>query len=554
MLERKFKTRQVNVAGLKIGAENPIRVQSMTDTSTKDVAATVEQILRLHDVGCEMARVTVQGMKEAWACEEIKNRLVQKNCLMPLVADIHFYPPAALAAADFVDKIRINPGNFADKRAQFEKVVLDEVAYQAEIEKIKERFVPLLEKCKKRSLALRIGSNHGSLSDRIMTRYGNTAEGMVQAAFEFANICREMDFHNFLFSMKSSNPLVMIEAYRLLVERQLERGWNYPLHLGVTEAGFGQAGRVKSAVGLSSLLLDGIGDTIRVSITEDPCKEIKVCKDLLEIVSKERQKIDAKNVQSPVKERRSQGQLWLSSSSKKLKKADLEHVDGVLLEDSEKVQFPKILQESLQSDEICYIKGACPDNISLDTKILFYQADNLHSLRKLRKILGNDKKGLIAVFEQREESLDFALEASVALGPALCEGLADGIVLRSSHTVEAQKELAIDLLQASRLKNLKIEFISCPSCGRTLFDLEQVTQKIQKRTKHLAGLKIAVMGCIVNGPGEMADADFGYVGSKAGMIDLYVAKDCVEKNIPFDEAEERLVTLIKAHGKWKEAP
>lgn len=541
---KKWKTREVLVAGLGIGGDNPVRIQSMTDTPTKDFQATTEQILRLYDAGCEMVRVTVQGMKEAWACEQIKNTLIQKNCPIPIVADIHFYPPAALAAADFVDKIRINPGNFVDKRARFETLVLDDASYQAEIEKIRERFVPLLEKCKKRSVALRIGSNHGSLSDRIMTRYGNTPEGMLEAAFEFARICREQEFHNFLFSMKSSNPLIMIEAYRLLVERQMELGWDYPLHLGVTEAGFGQTGRVKSSVGLSALLLDGIGDTIRVSLTEDPCKEIAVCNDLLAAVKKMRDE----ELQKPLEGRKSAGELWLSASSEELQNADLEHVDGLFLDEMQEMPG---LNCQLKHKSV-FLKGDCPKHFDEASEIIFYQPKSLQSLREFRQIFGIKRK-LIAVFEENDPK-DLAIEASVALGPALCEGLIDGALLLSSLDVFAQKDLLIDLLQACRLKSVKTEFISCPSCGRTLFDIEKVTQKIKKRTDHLAGVKIAVMGCIVNGPGEMADADFGYVGSRPGHIDLYLGKECVEKNIPFDEAEERLIDLIKAQGKWQEAP
>jgi (E)-4-hydroxy-3-methylbut-2-enyl-diphosphate synthase len=283
---KRWKTREVFVGNVGVGGANPVRIQSMTTSNTRDVEATIDQIIRLADVGCEIARVTVQGMKEAEACEGIKNGLLQHNYTIPLVADIHFYPPAAMAVADFVDKVRINPGNFVDKRATFKTIIYDDASYAEEIEKIEEKFTPLVEKCKRLKRAMRIGTNHGSLSDRIMNRYGDTPAGMVEAALEFARICRKLDYHDIIFSMKSSNPVVMIHAYRLLVAEMIKLGWDYPLHLGVTEAGDGEDGRVKSAMGIGCLLLDGLGDTIRVSLTEDPWYEIDPCKRLVSFAEK----------------------------------------------------------------------------------------------------------------------------------------------------------------------------------------------------------------------------------------------------------------------------
>lgn len=457
----RWKTRVVKVGGVNIGGENPVRIQSMTTSNTRDVKATVDQILKLQDVGCEIVRMTVQGKKEAEACGEIKNELIRLGCDMPLVADIHFYPPAAMVVADFVDKIRINPGNFVDTRAIFKKIVYTDEIYAKEVLKIEEEFLPLIEKCKNRGVAIRIGTNHGSLSDRIMNRYGDTPFGMVESAFEFARVCRKYDYHNFLFSMKASNPLVMIHAYRLLVAEMVKIGWNYPLHLGVTEAGNGEDGRIKSAVGIGSLLLDGLGDTIRVSLTEDPWAEIDPCKRIIKF-AKERSKLR------------------------------LPQVDTLI---------PRLLKEG---------------SIILKAK-----------------------------YDVSAE--DLVIHASMELGAKLIDGLGNGVSIDSQYKSE---EFERNLLQACRLISFKTDFIACPGCGRTLFDLQSVTNRIKEKTGHLPDVKIAIMGCIVNGPGEMADADFGYVGSRPGKIDLYVGKTCVEKNIDFIDAETKLINLIKSHGKW----
>ncbi len=459
----RWKTRVVKVGRVSIGGDNPVRIQSMTTSDTRNVKATVDQILKLQDVGCEIVRMTVQGKKEAEACGEIKNELIRLGCDMPLVADIHFYPPAAMVVADFVDKIRINPGNFVDTRAIFKKIIYTDEMYAKEVLKIEEEFAPLIEKCKKRGVAIRIGTNHGSLSDRIMNRYGDTPFGMVESAFEFARVCRKYDYHNFLFSMKASNPLVMIHAYRLLVAEMVNIGWNYPLHLGVTEAGNGEDGRIKSAVGIGSLLLDGLGDTIRVSLTEDPWAEIDPCKRIIKF-AKERSKLRLPTVDTLVPKTLKEGSVILKA------KYDVSAADLVIL-------------------------------------------------------------------------------ASMELGAKLIDGLGNGVSIDSHHKSE---DFERNLLQACRIISFKTDFIACPGCGRTLFDLQSVTNRIKEKTGHLPNVKIAIMGCIVNGPGEMADADFGYVGSRPGKIDLYVGKTCVEKNIDFIDAETKLIDLIKSHGKWVE--
>ena len=463
----RWYTRVVQIGKVGVGGDNPVRIQSMTTSNTRDVKATVDQILKMQDFGCEIVRITVQGKKEAEACGEIKNELIRLGCDIPLVADIHFYPPAAMLVADFVDKVRINPGNFVDTRASFKKIVYTDEIYAGEIHKIEDGFAPLVEKCKKRGIAMRIGTNHGSLSDRIMNRYGDTSFGMVESAFEFARVCRKYDYHNFVFSMKASNPLVMIHAYRVLVAEMVKTSWNYPLHLGVTEAGNGEDGRIKSAVGIGSLLLDGLGDTIRVSLTEDPWNEIDPCKRLIRF-AKERSKL-----------RLPTGDVPFPSPRK-----------GVLIPDENSV----ILKAKY--------------NVSAE---------------------------------------DLVILASMELGSQLIDGLADGISIDSHHKSD---DLEKNIMQACRMISFKTDFIACPGCGRTLFDLQTVTNRIKEKTGHLPGVKIAIMGCIVNGPGEMADADFGFVGSKTGKIDLYVGKTCVEKNIDFNDAEEKLIDLIKAHGKW----
>jgi (E)-4-hydroxy-3-methylbut-2-enyl-diphosphate synthase len=546
----------------------------MTTSSTRDIEATVLQILKLEQAGCEIARLTVQGIKEAESCEAIKSALIQKGCNMPLVADIHFYPPAAMKAVEFVDKIRINPGNFADKRALFIQKDYDDLSYSQELIKIEETFTPLVEKCKRLNKALRIGTNHGSLSDRIMNRYGDTSHGMLESALEFARICRKNNYHDFVFSMKASNPLVMIQAYRLLSAKMFELNWDYPLHLGVTEAGEGEDGRIKSAMGIGSLLLDGIGDTIRVSLTEDPWAEIDPCQ---RIVSWAEQKNKQKN--TPFEETKrniisiskspsiisfplhSDGSVLIKMSKEEFSQLDLSKEsdlkpDLIWVEDAEQEELSG---KAISSSQITKITPATLEIALTSTPSFFLfsckQGSFAHEGRRLFEFLqrSNIKVPVILHFEGRDLSWeDVVIQASAECGSLLIDGLFDGICLDIKGSYLEKKNLSFAIMQAARKRTTKTEFISCPGCGRTLFDLQSVSKRIRERTAHLPGVRIAIMGCIVNGPGEMADSDFGYVGSRPGKIDLYVGKQCVEKNIDFDSADERLIALIRSHGKWVE--
>ncbi len=614
---KRRKTREVLVGRIGIGGDNPVRIQSMTTSPTRDVEATVNQILRLEQAGCEIVRMTVQGIKEAESCEAIRSSLLQKGCFMPLVADIHFYPPAAMKVVDWVDKVRINPGNFVDKRALFIKKEYDDLSYAQELEKIEETFAPLVLKCKALKKALRIGTNHGSLSDRIMNRYGDSPKGMVESALEFARICRKYDFHDFVFSMKASNPLVMIEAYRLLSAEMFLLNWDYPLHLGVTEAGEGEDGRIKSALGMGSLLLDGIGDTIRVSLTEDPWEEMDPCKRLVSLAetylgkgvkpfqesfrgmqgSKVKRalslsastpglypgggvilKLSEKELLDPgfflsleLKEG-SKGLhtpdfLWIEGPLQSQKQVDsiidklLEAKIGVISETVTHPAIVKIVRENPSKDEVFLVKSCRGDDLEEVAGknprfFLFAEKESLvHEGRMFFEMLSKkaNTTPVILYFSRKNLSFeDAVIRASAECGSLLIDGLFDGICLDGEGSFMARKSLSFSLLQAARRKTVKTEFISCPGCGRTLFDLQTVSRRIRDKTAHLPGVRIAIMGCIVNGPGEMADADFGYVGSKAGKIDLYIGKSCVEKNIDFADADERLIALIKAQGKWVE--
>jgi len=549
---RRRKTREVRVGTVGVGGDNPIRIQSMTTSPTSDIKATVAQIVRLSDAGCEIARVTVQGKREALACEGIKNRLIQLGYTIPLVADIHFYPPAALLVAEFVDKVRINPGNFADRRATFKVLEYSDQTYAEELEKIAEKFIPLVDKCKRLKRALRIGVNHGSLSDRIMNRFGDTPLGMVESALEYAHICRAHDYHNFLFSMKSSNPKVMIATYRLLVERMDELGWDYPLHLGVTEAGEGEDGRIKSAMGTGALLLDGIGDTIRVSLTEDPWHEIDPCKRLIAFASEYKG-----DVIVPIREKR---QVTLPSNL---------HRSGTVILRRTEVTMPKadIVVEcddpfdlNQQGTQACVVDSSDEadwETLKCQSPSMVFLRPRERRIETARRFFAWLKKWdlkwpVILNFTYECSYEDLIIRASSEMGSLLCDGLGEGIFIEGPYAPATLSDLSFNILQAARMRMVKTDFISCPSCGRTLFDLQMVTKRIRERTAHLPGVKIAIMGCIVNGPGEMADADFGYVGSKPGKIDLYVGRECVERNIDFDDADDRLVELIKAHGLWQE--
>ncbi len=617
-----WKTREVLVGNIGVGGKNPIRIQSMTTSSTRDAKATIDQIMRLADYGCEIARVTVQGMKEADTCEEIKNGLLRHGYDIPLVADIHFFPPAAMRVVDFVDKVRVNPGNYVDKRATFKVIEYDDATYAAEIERLEEKFTPLVEKCKRLKRAMRIGTNHGSLSDRIMNRYGDTPMGMVESAFEFTRVCRKLGYHDIIYSMKASNPQVMIEAYRLLVAEMLQLGWDYPLHLGVTEAGEGEDGRIKSAMGTGSLLLDGIGDTIRVSLTEDPWYEIDPCQRLIRLTQERthsdidplldlKRKAERRTLSFPrnvslhrdgsvlVKVEESDlssptlypdlglegtsltpklgmscaDAIYLPSSALNNPLQPLQEIGvGVLsLQGTGRTTPLFSLSEAIthQKTESFSLTSPTPYVVRITDNDPSEQWNALLSLSPAYLLLSPSTNRVpfcrrffhfveqhtlpfpvILHFSYTSEKEDTILEASMEAGSLFCDKWGEGLLLDTPHGISFNRILAFGILQAARMRTFKTEFISCPSCGRTLFDLQEVTKKIHARTSHLPGVKIAIMGCIVNGPGEMADADFGYVGSKPGMIDLYVGKQCVEKSIPFDQADDRLVNLIKAHNRW----
>lgn len=575
-----WQSQEVRVGDVGVGGNNPIRIQSMTTCPTHDIEATIEQTMRLADAGCEIVRVTVQGMKEASSCEGIKNGLLKRGLTIPLVADIHFFPAAALKVADFVDKVRINPGNFVDKRATFQMKEYDDATYAAELLKIEEKFAPLVEKCKRLKRALRIGTNHGSLSDRIMNRYGDTAEGMVESALEFAQICRKYDYHDLIFSMKSSNPLVMVKAYRLLVHKMMEQGWHYPLHLGVTEAGLGQEGRVKSAMGIGSLLLDGIGDTIRVSLTEDPWEEIVPCKHLVQLGAP----FQGKGILRFPQARRTvslpphlsfhrDGTVAIHTTAEKLLSPTFYSEIGC----DTQLGLPRIknttadlivLSNPIVHKKIEDLKNAgisvLSDSVTIQDEWSFLEKtqppllflsptrERLETCRRFFAFLREKRLPIPVIlrFAYTCPSEELVIQAAAECGSLLSEGLGEGLLLEGPYEIPFLRTLSFNILQAARMRSSKTEFISCPSCGRTLFNLQEVTARIHKRTAHLPGVKIAIMGCIVNGPGEMADADFGYVGSKPGKIDLYVGKECVERDIESQEADERLVALIKKHGRW----
>jgi len=569
---KRRRTREVMVGDVGVGGDNPIRIQSMTTSNTRDVGATVDQIIRLADNGCEIARVTVQGKKEAEACEGIKSTLIQKGYTIPVVADIHFYPPAAMLVAEFVDKVRVNPGNFVDRRATFKTIDYNDETYAAELDKIRETFGPLVEKCKRLKRAMRIGTNHGSLSDRIMNRYGDSPFGMVESALEFARVCREFNYHDFMFSMKASNPLVMIQSYRLLVAEMMKLGWDYPLHLGVTEAGDGEDGRVKSAIGTGSLLLEGIGDTIRVSLTEDPWLEIDPCKRLIDFSNSYQGKgtipfIETKRDIREIRRRYTRHVAPLHRDGSVLhwgEKNDTLNVDGffngdcILYEDE---TLPVVSIDELGEEKaVAYIKDGDPTTWSklLEKGVEFIMLELtesiLHQGRYFFEWIQEAKLDLPVIlvgnYPLTEE--DTVIHASAEIGALLADGLGEGLLLKTKLSPEKAASLSFNILQGCRMRATKTEFIACPSCGRTLFDLQEVTRKIRAQTAHLPGVKIAIMGCIVNGPGEMADADFGYVGSGREKIDLYVGKTCVQRGIHYTGAVAQLIQLIKDHDRWVE--
>lgn len=622
-------TRQITVGVKKVGGSSPILLQSMTTTDTMDIDATVEQSIRMINAGCELVRITAPSKKEAENLKNIKDKLRALNFDVPLVADIHFTPNAAEIAARIVEKVRVNPGNYADKK-KFEEIEYTEDSYQAEIGRITEKFTPLVKICKEENIAMRIGTNHGSLSDRILSRYGDTPLGMVESAMEFLRVCRANDFHNIVLSMKASNTLVMVQAYRLLVASMKEQGMDYPLHLGVTEAGDGEDGRIKSAVGIGALLEDGLGDTIRVSLTEEPELEIPVARKLAEryqnrvehsfITPIDKNPIDpfnyskresfkvgnigADNVPIVVGDLSSPREIKESSFfpfgynySVPLDKWNIadQSVDYLFLEDNsidfeipgtlgviqnfnswekeKERHYPILTCEEFLDSELAELERLF---VHVDSKRLIEDAALHHKLSTSRNVvLVISTLNMHGMAEQRRATIElmnksiktpiiyrrdykdleaeqFQLDASADIGTLLIDGLGDGIWLAVENCGGNKLVLSTSfgILQASRTRISKTEYISCPSCGRTLFDLQETTAKIRAVTSHLKGVKIGIMGCIVNGPGEMADADYGYVGTGPGKITLYKEKEVVRKNVPEKEAVEALIDLINEHGDW----
>ena len=572
------QTREVMVGPVGLGADNPIRVQSMITTDTLDTESSVKEVLQLADEGCEIVRITAQTRRHAANLEHIASGVRSEGCKVPLVADIHFRPDAAMEAAKWVEKVRVNPGNYADKKKFLIRDYTD-AQYSEELERIREQFSPLVKLCKSRGVAMRIGTNHGSLSDRIMNRYGDTPRGMVESALEFARIARDLDYHDFVFSMKASNPKVMIVAYRLLVSALNDEGsdWNYPMHVGVTEAGDGEDGRIKSAIGIGSLLNDGIGDTIRVSLTEEAVCEIPVAKNLVSICSSQKDIQDLELNQEKIPfdpfnyNRRSTNKISVQGVNIGGKETirvltTQQKFDAVSHKLKDMGEFqPEIIKESSGLIEIDpRDKGAVDrinesqesipvgviDHIDLPVipayRLLASRIKEQHPIVLKDTLFPSDDPNLL--FEKT------LLKAASNIGSLLCDGIGDAILIQGEEAPGQSLRLSYNILQAAGVRIFKTDYVACPSCGRTLFDLQETTAKIRAATGHLKGVRIAIMGCIVNGPGEMADADFGYVGGAPEKINLYVGKEPVKFNIPQDEAVERLIDLIKEHDRWVDPP
>jgi (E)-4-hydroxy-3-methylbut-2-enyl-diphosphate synthase len=567
-------SREVKTGRTAIGGENPVRVQSMLTSDTMDTAACVKETLGLAQAGCEIVRITAPTVKDARNLEAIRDMLHAAGCDVPLVADIHFKPEAALEAAKWVDKVRINPGNFADSK-KFNVREYTDTEYAAEISRIRERFAPLVALSKDRGISMRIGTNHGSLSDRIMNRFGDTPLGMVESALEFARIARELDYHDFVFSMKASNPKVMIQAYRLLVSRldELEHaeggGWNYPIHLGVTEAGDGEDGRIKSAIGIGSLLADGIGDTIRVSLTEDSEHEIPVAQALEKIAAdrKPMPTLPAWPFDPFSYARRASSVLQIGE----YQIGGTELVRVAMAQAAYDKVAHKIAGLGDYKPELiienCGLVGVDPRDAATVARVnsspvpLFVTIPDscdlpvIGAYRLLASLLEARHPILLKDTFTPSAATDFVynlLNAATNIGSLLCDGIGDAVLVQGEEAPGQSLRIAYNILQAAGVRIFKTDYVACPSCGRTLFNLQETTARIKAATSHLKGVKIAIMGCIVNGPGEMADADFGYVGGAPGKVNLYVGKTPVKFNIPQAEAVDRLVDLIREHGRWVE--
>ena len=643
----RFLTREVQIGDIPMGGHQPIRIQSMTTVDTMDTMGSVEQTIKMVDAGCEYVRITAPSIKEAENLANIKNELRKRGYNVPLVADIHFTPNAAEVAARIVEKVRVNPGNYADKK-KFDQIDYTDQAYQAELDRIYKKFAPLVNICKEYGTAMRIGTNHGSLSDRIMSRYGDTPEGMVESALEFIRICEDLHYYNLVVSMKSSNPQVMVQAYRLLVEKMVAENMNYPLHLGVTEAGDGEDGRIKSAVGIGTLLEDGLGDTVRVSLTEEPEKEAPVAialvnrysnrakqlteqptREIIQLIDTvETKPYTSKEVNAfiggslvpriivDLSEKNLKDPFILSDVGYKydalLDKYHMgdQSVDFVFLGDSlpsftmpgnlkqlyhyktwlgltNKTNIHPVysLQEFVgaeQKDKSMNLVYVSNDDLTSElfgqlqmdsTTFFILETDHTHGMADQRQFFANlqeigidcpviikrsyapaEFSGPIGDIMNPEEPISkIQLYAATDLGALLIDGLGSGIWLDSPATpTDKLASISFGILQATRSRISKTEYISCPSCGRTLFDLQETTQMIRSRTNHLKGLKIGIMGCIVNGPGEMADADYGYVGAGPDKITLYRGKEVVKRNVSSAKALDELIEIIKSDGLWVE--
>ncbi|MCH8904996.1 MAG: (E)-4-hydroxy-3-methylbut-2-enyl-diphosphate synthase [Bacteroidetes bacterium] len=629
----RFHTREVMVGDVGIGGNNPIRLQSMTTTDTMDTIATVGQSIRLVEAGCEIVRITAPSMNEAKNLRNIKDELLKRGVNVPLVADIHFTPNAAEIAAEIVEKVRVNPGNYADKK-KFEIREYNDKEYDAELDRIREKFSPLVKICKERGTAMRIGTNHGSLSDRIMNRFGDTPLGMVESAFEFLRICEDLSYRDIVLSMKASNPKVMIEAYRLLMHKMIETDRNYPVHIGVTEAGDGEDGRIKSSIGIGSLLEDGIGDTVRVSLTEEPEEEIPVARILVD-------RYDGRAGHDPIKaidsiivdpftfERRHSLEVFGIGGDQVprvvIDLSDEDIVDPIQLKllgytldpgtedwtltdtatdiiflgDKElgfdlpdslrriynakywvdnfgdkkhEMSFPlfnakEFLEMDQRSETLNFISAGIHDMTdelltalkNESTAVLILETTNEHGMAEQRRVFYDlmEKRIETPVIIKRSytglSDDELRVYAATDIGALLIDGLGSGVwITQPKAPILKLNGIAFNILQATRTRIFKTDYIACPSCGRTLFDLVEVTNMIRNRTNHLKGLKISVMGCIVNGPGEMADADYGYVGSGPGKITLYRGKEVVERSVKSEDALNKMISLIKSDGNWVE--
>ncbi len=626
------KTREVSIGGIPLGGDNPVRIQSMTTVDTMDTRGSVEQVIRMVDAGCEYVRITAPSIKEAQNLEEIKKELRKRGYTVPLIADIHFTPNAAELAARIVEKVRVNPGNYADKK-RFEEIEYTDASYEAELNRIRDKFTPLVKICKEYGTAMRIGTNHGSLSDRIMSRYGDTPLGMVESALEFLRICEDLNYYDIVLSMKASNPQVMIQAYRLLVQKLDEEGFQpYPLHLGVTEAGDGEDGRIKSSVGIGTLLEDGLGDTIRVSLTEEPEAEVPVC---IELADRYKTRIPHDPIPeishypiNPFEYSRRQTREVLNIGGHQVPRvvANLSSRDKItpasffglgyqysvsldkwnitdmacdyVFAGDKIVEFPlpgtlgiiylhsiwlqhretersypligaqEYVNGSEKSPVLNFISATLTDlsvelieRLKLDsTAVLVINTSNKHGYAEERRIfvelMGRNCDVPVIIGRQYKDIPGHRLQlyAATDIGGLFIDGLGDGVFLSAENSGGDKliNETAFNILQATRTRISKTEYISCPSCGRTLFDLQETTAKIRSRTFHLKGIKIGIMGCIVNGPGEMADADYGYVGSGPGRITLYRGKEVVKRNVPTAQAVDELIGIIQGDGNWVE--